>query len=170
MPIGAPEDLLVRMAKIVQAQRRPLRPRHLWPALTYTLEHADVYLAKPSLSELRHLAGDTLNEGTAREAAMAVIGRWQDARCWPSRSAPRVRCWPTKDKLIRLPALHVVTKSTVGAGDSFLGAMVWALSEGWDREQRLQARHRCRRGRRHDAWHRNSASATTCMRLFETVV
>ena len=41
----------------------------------------------------------------------------------------------TADKLLRLPAIPVDVRSAVGAGDSFLGAMVWALSEHWEIEQ-----------------------------------
>ncbi|MGT2467461.1 PfkB family carbohydrate kinase [Mesorhizobium atlanticum] len=32
--------------------------------------------------------------------------------------------------VLRVPAIHVRMRSALGAGDSFLGAMVWALSEG----------------------------------------
>ena len=32
--------------------------------------------------------------------------------------------------VLRLPATHVRVRSAVGAGDSFLGAMVWAMSNG----------------------------------------
>ena len=34
------------------------------------------------------------------------------------------------DGVLRLPAIHVRVRSAVGAGDSFLGAMTWALWEG----------------------------------------
>ena len=37
--------------------------------------------------------------------------------------------------VLRLPARHVSTRSAVGAGDSFLGAMVWALAEGWTEDK-----------------------------------
>lgn len=134
VPIGAPEDLLVKMAQIVKRNGARFVLDTSGAALTYTLEHADVFLAKPSLSELRHLAGDALNEGTAREAAMAVIdaGRCELLAITLGAEGAMLAM---KDNLIRMPALHVVTKSTVGAGNSFLGAMVWALSEGWDRER-----------------------------------
>ena len=35
---------------------------------------------------------------------------------------------------IRRASPHVKVRSAIGAGDSFLGAMVWALCEGWSRE------------------------------------
>ncbi len=134
VPVGAPEDLLVRMAKIVRSNGGRFVLDTSGHALNYTIEHADVFLAKPSLSELRHLAGDGLNEATAREAARAVIGRGKCQMLAITLGAEGAML-AYEDKLLRLPALHVVTKSTVGAGDSFLGAMVWALSEGWEREQ-----------------------------------
>ena len=36
--------------------------------------------------------------------------------------------------VLRLSAPHVAARSAVGAGDSFLAAMVWALAQGWTRE------------------------------------
>ena len=36
----------------------------------------------------------------------------------------------TRDATLYLPALPVIRKSSVGAGDSFLGAMVFALANG----------------------------------------
>ncbi len=134
IPIGAPEDLLVKIAGIAKKNGARFVLDTSGHVLSHTLEHADVFLAKPSLSELRHLAGDTLNEASAREAAMTVIGRGKCEMLAITLGAEgAMLAYDTT--LLRLPALHVVTKSTVGAGDSFLGAMVWALSEGWDRER-----------------------------------
>ncbi|WP_290839220.1 PfkB family carbohydrate kinase [Flavobacterium sp.] len=36
----------------------------------------------------------------------------------------------SKDEAFHVPAPHVKKKSTVGAGDSMVGGMVWALSQG----------------------------------------
>jgi len=134
VPLGAPDDLLVKMAEITKKNGGRFILDSSGHALSHTIEHADVFLAKPSLSELRHLAGDTLNEASAREAAMAVIERGKCEMLAITLGAEGAML-ADKESLLRLPALHVPTKSTVGAGDSFLGAMVWALSEGWDREK-----------------------------------
>ena len=134
MPKDAPEDLLVKIANMVENNGAHFILDSSGHALSYTIEHAKVFLAKPSLSELRHLAGDTLNEASAREAAMTVIGRGHCEMLAITLGAEGAML-ADKHDLIRLPALHVPTKSTVGAGDSFLGAMVWALSEGWNREK-----------------------------------
>jgi 6-phosphofructokinase 2 len=40
----------------------------------------------------------------------------------------------SRSGIFRAPALPINAASTVGAGDSFLGAMVWALSSGRDLE------------------------------------
>lgn len=132
VPLGAPDDLLVNIADMAKKNGAKFVLDSSGHALSHTIENADVFLAKPSLSELRHLAGDTLNEASAREAAMAVIGRGKCQMLAITLGAEGAML-ADKNDLIRLPALHVPTKSTVGAGDSFLGAMVWALSEGWDR-------------------------------------
>jgi 6-phosphofructokinase 2 len=36
----------------------------------------------------------------------------------------------TRDRVLRARALPIEPRSVVGAGDSFLGAMIWALSRG----------------------------------------
>lgn len=38
----------------------------------------------------------------------------------------------TRNEALYAPALKIETSSAVGAGDSFLGASVWALSQGHD--------------------------------------
>jgi 6-phosphofructokinase 2 len=43
----------------------------------------------------------------------------------------------TQDKSLRIPAIAVEAKSTVGAGDSFLAAMVLSLSRSESLEQSL---------------------------------
>jgi 6-phosphofructokinase 2 len=35
------------------------------------------------------------------------------------------------DGVLRRAAIDVPVRSAVGAGDSFLGAMVWAMTQGW---------------------------------------
>jgi 6-phosphofructokinase 2 len=37
----------------------------------------------------------------------------------------------TAEGVLRRKAIDVPVRSAVGAGDSFLGAMVWAMTEGW---------------------------------------
>lgn len=168
VPLGAPDDLLIRMADIAKKNGARFILDSSGHALSHTIENADVFLAKPSLSELRHLAGDDLNEASAREAAMTVIGRGRCEMLAVTLGAEGAML-ADKDMLLRLPALHVVTKSTVGAGDSFLGAMVWALSEGWDRKKAF------RLGIAAGAAAAMTPGTQLCeredvMRLFETVV
>ena len=89
---------------------------------------------KPSQSELESYAGHELDAAGIEAAARAIIARGQ-ARMVAVTMGADGAVLATAEKLLRLPAIPVDVRSAVGAGDSFLGAMVWALSEGWEIEQ-----------------------------------
>lgn len=134
LPGGAHGDLLVRMANIAHAKGAKFVLDSSGEALKTTLEDAQVFLAKPSLSEMSVIAGEELDECSVRDAAQKIVesGKCEMLAVTLGSGGAMLA---DADGIIRLPALHVRTKSTVGAGDSFLGAIVWALSEGWEREK-----------------------------------
>lgn len=134
LPKGTHDDLLVRMANIAHSKGARFVLDSSGEALKTTLENAQVYLAKPSLSEMSVIAGEELDECSVRDAAARIIdsGKCEMLAVTLGSGGAMLA---DKNGLLRLPALHVRTKSTVGAGDSFLGAMVWALSEGYERDK-----------------------------------
>lgn len=98
-------------------------------ALKATLDRGGVYLFKPSIGELQKLAGRSLDEQGARDFASELVhsGKAENvAVTLGTKGALLVN----SDQVLRVPARHVAAKSAVGAGDSFVGAMVWPLSEG----------------------------------------
>lgn len=133
LPPGAPDDLLIRIADTVHRKGGRFVLDTSGPALAQTIDNAPVFLAKPSLSEMRALAGTELGEATARQAAEEIIARGKCEMLAITLGAEGAML-ASAAGIQRLPALHVTTRSTVGAGDSFLGAMVWALAEGWSRD------------------------------------
>jgi 6-phosphofructokinase 2 len=90
---------------------------------------AGVYLIKPSLRELSELSGTPLNdEAQWRPAAESLI-RQGRAELVALSLGQRGAMLFSKQGAWRADALKVDVKSTTGAGDSFLAAMVWALGQ-----------------------------------------
>ena len=134
LPRGAPVDSYVRLAKAAARNGLPFVLDSSGAALKAALEHGGIYLVKPSQSELESYAGHALDAAGIEAAAKSIIARGQ-ARMVAVTLGADGAVLATADKLLRLPAIPVEVRSAVGAGDSFLGAMVWALSEGWEIEQ-----------------------------------
>ena len=88
-----------------------------------------VYLAKPNVGELAKLIGvEKLEIDEVEEAARTLIEKGSAeivAVSLGSQGAVLVTATQTEF----VPAPNVAKKSTVGAGDSMVGAMVWALSQ-----------------------------------------
>lgn len=87
------------------------------------------FLIKPNVGELAKLVGKKqleLNE--INEAAKQIIADG-GAEIVVVSLGPQGAALVTKDVYEYVPAPNVVKKSTVGAGDSMVGGMVWALSQ-----------------------------------------
>jgi 6-phosphofructokinase 2 len=129
LPPGAPVDFYARLSRLLKPQGVKLVLDTSGPALAAALEEG-AYLIKPSLRELGELSGRVLRtEPEWREAAEGLIrqGRVQVVVL----SLGEGGAWLfTKDRAVFAPALQVPVLSTIGAGDSFVGGMVWALSKG----------------------------------------
>jgi 6-phosphofructokinase 2 len=96
------------------------------PALQAALQ-AGVWLVKPSLRELSELAGTALDTPQAqRQAARHLIARGQTQMVALSLGAQGAML-VTAERCLQAAALPVPVSSSVGAGDSFLAALVWAL-------------------------------------------
>ena len=97
-------------------------------ALKKVLEKG-VYLAKPNIGELAKLIGvERLEMDEVAPAARKLIEKGSAEIVVVSLGAQgAVLVTATQTEFV--PAPNVVKKSTVGAGDSMVGAMVWALSQ-----------------------------------------
>ena len=97
-------------------------------ALKKVLE-TGVYLIKPNVGELAKLIGvEKLEMEEVKEAARQIITKG-GAEIVVVSLGPQGAVLVTKDSYDFVPAPNVLKKSTVGAGDSMVGAMVWALSQ-----------------------------------------
>lgn len=125
-PSGTPDDILVKLAAIAAASEIRLVVDSSGKTLKDAV-NAGVFLLKPNLSELASLAGkEELNEQQAIEAARKLVS---DKRCevvvisMDARGAILVsaaECWRAIPPVIR-------PRSTVGAGDSMVGGIVYSL-------------------------------------------
>jgi 6-phosphofructokinase 2 len=99
-------------------------------ALEQAVKSGGLYLIKPSLSELGHLVGEEITQPDQLARITGnLIDNGQCETLMVSMGAQGALL-ATRDKLERLHAPNVKKISTVGAGDSLLGAMLLKLSEG----------------------------------------
>ena len=89
---------------------------------------AGVFLIKPSLRELSDLTGAPLEDETQWRAAAELLVRDGRAELVALSLGERGAMLFSAQGAWRADALKVDVKSTTGAGDSFLAAMVWALN------------------------------------------
>jgi 6-phosphofructokinase 2 len=99
------------------------------PALAAAIEHG-VTLIKPSLNEMRQLIGTKLADRPECIAAARRLIASGRVEVVVLSLAHLGAVMITNDQVLRAPAIPIDAKSSVGAGDSFLSAMVLALSEG----------------------------------------
>lgn len=129
LPKGVPVDIYARMAKLAAGRGARFVLDSSGAGLRATLEHAQLFLVKPSIGELEEFAGRKLDEAGVRQEACAIVARGAAQMVAVTMGADGALL-ASAQGVSRIPGLKVATCSALGAGDSFLGAMVWALSEG----------------------------------------
>lgn len=128
LPPGVPDDFYARLAGASKARGARVVLDTSGPALLAALQ-VGVYMVKPSLRELRDLMGQALlTEASWREAARQLIQQGQ-AQVVALSLGEQGALLVTADQAWRAEALNVPVLSTIGAGDSFVAGMVWALSQ-----------------------------------------
>ena len=137
LPADAPPDVYARMARLAAARGARFVLDSSGAGLATTLERSRVFLVKPSRGELEWLVGHPLDEDGIRRAAADIVTRGSAELVAVTMGADGALLASASGTL-RLPATQVRVRSAVGAGDSFLGAMTWALSEGRTPEDALK--------------------------------
>ncbi|MEX0957167.1 MAG: 1-phosphofructokinase family hexose kinase [Rhizobiaceae bacterium] len=130
LPEGCSPDIYAEMAERTAARGARFILDSSGDGLRATLERTPVFLVKPSLGEFEVFVGRKLDEENVRRAASDLVARGA-AQIVAVTMGMEGAVLASADGTLRLPAIHVRERSAVGAGDSFLGAMVWALSSGW---------------------------------------
>ncbi len=137
LAVGVPDDFYARLAHLA----RKADCRFIVDAAGSTLKaalEAGVYLAKPNLRELQDMLGESLAGRSSQVSACRRLvgqGRAEIVALSLGSSGALV---VTKDRAWFSEPLRVNVLSSVGAGDSFLGAMVWSLSSGRGVEEALR--------------------------------
>lgn len=137
LPPGVPEEALADLARHAQARGAKLVVDSTGPALAAALK-VGVHLIKPNLRELCELTGES---PTGRDEWIAAA-----RRLVASRQVEHVALTLGEHGALLVSAdeawfaagVPVKIVSAVGAGDSFLGALVWALSGGKSRCEALR--------------------------------
>jgi 6-phosphofructokinase 2 len=125
LPAGVSHDFYGRVAQASKAQSKIIVDTS-GPFLKAALE-TGVYLIKPNLHEFQDLAGiASSDEATLIEAGLRLIDRGQ-AEVIALSLGPDGALLITRDAAMRANGLPIEPISVSGAGDSFLGAMVWSL-------------------------------------------
>lgn len=129
LPRGVPVDTYARMAAVAEAKGARFILDTAGEALQETLKRAGVFLIKPSLHELELFLGRKLDEKEIGAAATELVtaGKARNVVVSLGREGALLA---HADGVLRVPSLHVKAASAVGAGDSFVGALTWRLSQG----------------------------------------
>lgn len=129
LPPGLPDTFYQKVAEMAQSigakfildtSGKPLR----------AAADQGLYLLKPNLGELSALAGvEELEMNRVDDAALSII---EQGKCEVVvvSLGPQGALLVTREGFEHIPAPTVKKLSTVGAGDSMVSGMVWALSEG----------------------------------------
>ena len=129
-PDGLAADFLPRLLQIAKDKGARSVVDSSGPALQQAMQNGDLFLIKPSLSELSALAGEEINdpEQLARTASQLVASGKCTAVMVSLGAQGGLLATNTGIERINAPIVKKV--STVGAGDSLLAAMLMKLASG----------------------------------------
>ena len=134
LPPRVPDDFYARLAHIAGSIGARMILDASGPALAAALE-AGVHLVKPNLRELRDLTGLPLDREPEWERTAEMLVRSGKADVVALTLGDHGALLVSRNTHLRAPAVPVKIASSVGAGDSFLAAMVWCLSSGENIEE-----------------------------------
>lgn len=129
LPPGVPADFYARAARIAHANDARCVVDASGDALAAALDEG-VFLVKPSRRELGELIGQSLDTPTAQvDAAQELVARGASQLVALTLGGSGA-VLASADDVLRLATPIVKVRSTVGAGDSFVGAFVLRMSQG----------------------------------------
>jgi 6-phosphofructokinase 2 len=126
---SVPSDFYGRIAETVRPVGAKMIVDTSGPALKRALE-SGLYLIKPNLHELQDLVGEMLDDRNSWFTACRRLVDAQQVEIVALTLGHRGAMLVTRDQAWFAEPVSVKVVSAVGAGDSFLGALVWALASG----------------------------------------
>jgi 6-phosphofructokinase 2 len=137
LPAGLPEDYYARIASLVKSKGSRFILDTGGMPLQKALS-AGLFLVKPNLRELSMLSGkEELQLDEVDDAAMQLIRTGHCEIVVVSLGAAGAM-YVNRHGYRHFPAPQVKRKSTVGAGDSMVAGMVWALQKGLDADEMVR--------------------------------
>lgn len=134
LPPGVPVDFYAQLTRLARTRGSRVVLDSSGPALAAALAEG-VHLIKPSLRELRELTGLPLETDPQRLAAARTLIAAGQAQIVALSLGEEGALLVTAGQALRASAVPVTVASTIGAGDSFVGGLVWALSRQTDLAQ-----------------------------------
>jgi len=131
LPPGVPDDFYARVARLARRHDARCIVDASGPALAAALAEG-VFLVKPSGRELGELVGSTLDTEQSQVAAASTLVSRGSAEFVALTLGGEGAVLASAAGVMRLPVPRVTVQSTVGAGDSFLGAFVLRIAQGHD--------------------------------------
>lgn len=128
LPPGVPVDFYARLARLCRERGARMVLDTSGPALAAALEEG-VYLVKPNLRELAELSGRTLDTPEQWQGAARELVERSQAEVLALTLGHLGALLVTRDAMWSAAPLDIRVASAVGAGDSFVGGMVWALQQ-----------------------------------------
>lgn len=129
LPPGVPADFYARLARLCRERGAKLLLDTSGPALRLALDEG-VYFWKPNLKELGELTGETLKAPAQWQAAAQRCVAQGHAQVVALTMGHLGALLVTGEGVWSAPPLAIEVASAVGAGDSFVGGMVWGMQSG----------------------------------------
>jgi 6-phosphofructokinase 2 len=129
LPPGVPDDFYARVARFAKARGSKVVLDTSGEPLASALREG-VSVLKPNLRELQELANVPLTDEQSWLAAGRRLIESGSAELIALTLADKGSLLMTRDGALRASVPDVKVVSTVGAGDSFVGGLVWALASG----------------------------------------
>ena len=124
---GVPDDFFARLVQQAKAQGVRVVLDSNGPVLAHALREG-VYLFKPSLRELREFTGLALDDTDSQVAAARQLIAQGHAQVVAVSLGEDGALLVSADESWQARSIRVEVKTTIGAGDSFVAAMVWSLN------------------------------------------
>ena len=134
LPRGISDDSYSQIAQIAADNGVRFILDTSGPALRHALTNSKLFVVKPSFGELEELVGSALDEEGAIAAAMDLVKQGVAENVAVSMGAEGAFLARAQG-VIRMRSVHVVTRSAVGAGDSFVGGMAYSLMQEMPMEE-----------------------------------
>lgn len=131
LPGGVPDDFYARVARIAKQRGARMMLDTSGRALAAAVAEG-VDLIKPNLREMRELAGSEPSNAAEWEAAAQALVDGGKVGVIALTMGHLGAVLVTPDQVLRAQPLPIMPVSAVGAGDSFLGALIWRLAAGAD--------------------------------------